>query len=142
MVARWKSPKCLTQELIEPLLHGQWGLKDRFVQGGPSAQHVSRLPHYLPFPVWPRCQIMRCWAAQSASLCRGKAGPALKPLGRRPPPCNSCAVAGRRGLPGRARACLPLQIAALACWLRHRGRGPDARPAPLAFPASGVFWED
>ena len=133
-MARWKGHKCLTKKLIEPLLCRQWGLKDRFVQGGASVQHVSCLPHYLPFPVSLRCQIMRCWAAQSTSLCWREAGLASKPVGHRPPPCNSCAEAGGSELPDRARACLPLQVAASACWLQHRGRGPDARPAPQSFP--------
>lgn len=127
--------KSHTKELIESSSpHRQWGLKDRFVQGGTSVQHVSHSPHYLFFPVWLRCQIMRCWTTQSPSLCWREAGPALKPVGHQPPPCNLCAVAGWCGLPGRARACPPLQVAASACGLHHRGCGPDARPAPLSFP--------
>jgi hypothetical protein len=50
-MARLKGYKYHAKELIEPLSSRQWGLKDRFVQGGMSAQHVSGLPHYLPFPV-------------------------------------------------------------------------------------------
>lgn len=65
--------------------------------------------------------------------CAGeKAGLALKPVGHRPPPYNLCAVAGWSGLPGRARACLPLQVTASACWLQHRGCGPDVRPSELS----------
>lgn len=133
-MARLKGHKCHTKELIEPLPQRHWGVKDRFVQGGTSVQHVSHSPHYLPFPVGLRCQIMRCWATQSASLCRREAGPALKPVGHRPPPCNLCTVAGWRRLPGRARACLPLRVAASACWLHRRGCGPNARPVPPSFP--------
>lgn len=41
-----------------------------------------------------------------------EAGLALKPIGHQPPPCNLWAVAGWSGLPGRARACLLLQVTA------------------------------
>lgn len=137
-MARLQDCKCCTQELLE-----QQGLKDRFVQGRTSVQHVSHSPHYLPFPVWLGCQIMRHWAAQCASLCLREAGPALKPVGHQPPPCNLCAVAGWSGQPGRARACPPLQVAAWACFLHPRGRGldsrPDSRPAPQSSPCQHVL---
>lgn len=81
---------------------------------------------------------MRCWAAQSASLCRGGAGPALKPVGHRPPPCHLCAVADRRGLPGGARACLPLQATASACRLQLGGCSPAGSPALGAGPTVPV----
>lgn len=72
---------------------------------------------------------MRCWDAQSASLCHRGAGPALKPVGHRPPPCHLCAVADRRRLPGGAGACLPLQATASACRLRPGSPALGAGPA-------------
>lgn len=50
-MVRSKGCRYLSKELIEPLPHRKWGLKDGLVQGGTSECDRRRASHYLLFPV-------------------------------------------------------------------------------------------
>ena len=116
-MAGWKGHRCLPKELIEPLLRRQWAPGQVCVGRGTCGTCVT-LPPLLALSgvaEMPDNEVSGC-TKRFLVPERGRAG--LGASWPQPPPCNSWVAAGGSGLPGGARTCRPLHVAALACWLR------------------------